>query len=82
MATKSLNTATKLVALNSPEITELIPYSRNTLYKWHSEGKYPAMFVVIGRKVLINLQEWGKITQKAVQKSQKKAEKTKKALGG
>ena len=49
----------KLVRLKKDELEKAgVPFSPSTLYHWHSRGRYPGLFVKIGRSVFLDLRKW------------------------
>lgn len=45
------------------EAPEKLPFAEKTLRNWRSQGVYPQMFVKLGGKVFIDLDELDKIIQ-------------------
>jgi hypothetical protein len=41
-----------------------IPFSPATLYRWHCKKKYQKLFVKIGGKLFLKLEEWEKLINK------------------
>jgi hypothetical protein len=46
-----------------------ILFKPNTLYQYHSTGKYPEIFVKIGSMLCIDLDKWREFIQKEKRKS-------------
>ena len=49
-----------------------IPFKKNTLYAWHSKGKYKTMFVKIGGSVFLDVDEFFRIAAKQQEKKRKR----------
>ncbi len=50
-----------LIPLKDDELKKAgIPYSAKTLYRWHSQGIYPSIFIRIGRRVFLNKRQFAK----------------------
>lgn len=47
----------KLVEIRKTKLGEL-PFTRNTIYKFSSEKKYPSVILTIGRKLFFDLDAW------------------------
>jgi hypothetical protein len=52
-----------------------VPFSKRTLHIYHSIGKYPEIFVKIGRILCIDSDAWEKVVDKAKQETAKRVEK-------
>jgi len=47
-----------------PEASEVVKISQKTLRNWRSSGKYPALFVKIGGRVLVDLSEFTRMIER------------------
>ncbi len=56
-------------------------YTKNTLYKMHSVGDRPELFIKVGRKLFINVREWKKYLEQEEKRAQARAEKIKELKG-
>ena len=66
----------KLVKIKPEALREAgIPFAQATLYKWHSEGTHPEMFVKFSNKLFVNYDKFEEMVNGAIQKSLKRAEK-------
>ena len=52
-----------------------IYYSQNTLYKMHSIGERPELFIKVGRKLFIIKERWDEYLSQALEETDKRAEK-------
>jgi len=80
----SLNTAGDLVPIANPEALRQagIPHGAPLLRKWHSGGRYPRLFLVIDRRVFIDLAEWHALLDAAKAERDARAEKIERAVNG
>jgi len=57
----------RLVPLNNNILKKVgIPFSSNTLRIWAKKKRYPSMFVQVGGRTYIKLEEWHKIIKQTV----------------
>ena len=59
--------------------TEL-PFTRGTIYKWHSIKRYPAMIFKVAGKLVFDLDEWEEMLRKAKFENIKQVKRIKKGL--
>lgn len=45
-----------------------LPFTRNTIYKFSSEKKYPSVILTIGRKLFFDLDAWEKLVEEVREK--------------
>lgn len=68
-----------LVRLEDEDLKKAgIPFKKGTLYVWHSQKRFPELFVKVGKKVFISKENWDKFEQKLVKESEKKAKQIEK----
>lgn len=74
----------KIVKVNDPqELKEAgIPFSKTTLYVYHSQGKYPEIFLKIGNILCIDLDAWQTVLETAKAKAAARAQKINKLKQG
>ena len=44
------------------------PNSINTVYRWHHVKRYPALIFKVGGKLMIDMDEWERMCERAIQK--------------
>ena len=54
--------AMKLIGISKAKPGQL-PYSKHTLYKWHSQGKHPRLVRKVLCKVFFDCDEWEKVAK-------------------
>ena len=65
-----------LIAVKDEALKENgVVFTRKTLYKFHSQMRYPELFVKLGGELCFDLDAYKKLIKEAVAKRQKKAEK-------
>ncbi len=56
----------KLISVFDPE--EKLPYSKATLYKWHSMKKYPGIIFKVGGRLYFDLDKWDQFAEQSREK--------------
>lgn len=64
----------KVVAITSIPENEL-PFTRRTIYRYHSEKKYPQMIYKVGSRLCFDLEEWERMVREAKELSVQRASK-------
>lgn len=59
---------------------EQLPFTKGTIYKWHSLKRYPAMIFKVAGKLVFDLDEWEEMLKKAKSDNVRKVSKIKKGL--
>ena len=57
------------------------PYTPASSYIFHSQGKYPNLIFKVGNKLMLDLDEWQKMAEKAKTENIKKAAKLRNTRG-
>ena len=53
----------------------VIPFTKNTCYKFHSQKKHPNLIIKIAGKLFCDMDEWQVMAQKAKEKSMKESKR-------
>jgi len=66
----------KIVNLKAKDLKEAgIPFTVRTLYKWHSTGEHPELFLKLGKKLCIDMKAWNNWIESARLKANQRTEK-------
>ena len=53
-----------------------VPFTKSTLYVWHSRGQHPELFVKLGKRLMLNLDEFDNWAKMEIEKTSACAEHT------
>ncbi len=66
----------EIVKLKKAELEKAgIPFTAGTLFKWHSTGEHPELFLKLGYRVCLDLDAFRKWVNEAKTKTQKRTAK-------
>ena len=65
---KLVPTTMNLVPINYAVRNGELPFTRGTIYRWHSAKRYPKLIVKIGGRLYFNMDEWDNMVQSTIDK--------------
>ena len=69
-----------LIRINSAERGQL-PFTKNTLYKFSSQKRFPGLIYLVGGVLVFDMEEWSRMAKKAKAESVKKGVKLRSVKG-
>ena len=59
---------------------EELPFTKGTIYKWHSIKRYPGMIFKVAGKLVFDLDEWEQMLRTAKSENIKKVKRLRKSI--